>query len=330
MSRIYSLKFPVWLFFLVDPALIGVAYLIYKPLAGIVFTLLFVSVFVLGIAGFFYSGVRRYIEEKREEDKRNKKKTSWWKIILGLTGGLAFIAAFFSFGPYVFVFIFAFAILSKILPNPTNKFLQLQAILPTSSIRSMAMGLVEVKGKIRKIEFLLAPIDSRQCIGYRYIVEDIDRDRNGDIRYTTIKNVTVCNNFYIADETGEVEVKGTDLEFLWVEMADRYSNGGKRYTQYLIQEGDEMLLIGKASVENRKPIIEKEEIKKIFMIAPVGSVNKWNKYKPLLKSLIVITIVISIIAIFILLADVSLDGDTVHFHLKNIRFDRNELFNKFQ
>ncbi|MDR1896031.1 MAG: DUF1129 domain-containing protein [Prevotellaceae bacterium] len=329
LSSTYDLKFPGWLLFVVNPALIGVAYLIYKPLAGIVFALLFISIFILGIGGFFYSGIRGYIEDKRKEDKRNKKRTPWWKIILGLAGGLLFIAAFFSFGSYMFIFVFAFIIISGILPNPTNRFLQLQSVLPTSSIRSMAMGLVEVKGKIRKIEFLSAPIDSRQCIGYRYTVENMDKDKDGDTRYTTIKDVTVCNNFYIADDTGEVEVKGENLEFLWVKMSDRYSSGGKRHTQYLIQEEDEMLLIGKASVENRKTVIEKEDIRKIFMIAPAGSVNKWNKYKPLLKSLIVMTIVISVIAMFILLADVSLEGDTVHFHLKNIRFDRNELCNKF-
>ncbi len=329
LNSLFNLKFRGWLFFVLDPALIGIAYLISSPLAGIVFVFLFISVFLLAFIGMLYSGVSGYIEEKRRANWYNKKKTPWWKIILGLLGGGLFFAAFIFLGPYMFIFIIAFIVLSKILPNPTNRFLQLQSILPTSNIRSMAMGLIEVEGKVQRIDYLLAPINSKQCIGYRYTIEDIDKDSDGRTSYSIVKDITVCNDFHMVDDTGQVIVKGGDLEFLWVDMEDRYSSGGKRYTQYLLQDGDEMLLVGKASKEDQETIIEKEEIKKIFMIAPVSSVDKWNKYKPLLKFLIITTIIIAIVAMMILLANITVDGNTVHFRLNDIRFDWNELFDNY-
>ncbi len=101
---------------------------------------------------------------------------------------------------------------------------------------------------------------------------------------------------------------------------------GKRHTQYLLYEGDEMLLIGKADFQNQKTIITKEPVKDIFMIAPAASVNKWNKYKPLLKAFTITSVVIAIITMFILLADISVYGDVVHVSFKKILFDWNGIF----
>ncbi|MDU1905389.1 MAG: hypothetical protein E6772_11445 [Dysgonomonas sp.] len=316
-------KLPGWLFFVLNPALIALGFLIHKPLGGVVFLTLAISVFFIALGGWFFQFVKDTLYSIREE----RKKHPWWKVILKLLGSLALIALFFALGPYIFPVIIAIIILSKILPNSNNRFLKLQSVLPTSKIRSMAMGLVEVKGKLRKIEYLKAPIKSKPCIGYTYIIEKKKRDDNGRTKYSTISNISKCNNFFIEDETGSVEVAGEDLEFMWLDVSDSYESGGKRYSQYLITEGDEMLLIGKADREGDKVIITKEEIKKTFMMSPVGSVDRWNKYQPLLRSFLSVSIVIAIIAMIILLADISVDGNTVHFRMKEILFDWNNLWN---
>jgi hypothetical protein len=327
IRSLYELKIrPKWLLFVFNPAAIAIGTLIYKPLGLVIFLFFFISVFALAILGMSYDSIKKYIQYVKVTDKRNKKKTSLWKILLHIIISLLLLVTFFFLGPAVIIFIVLFIFLIKL--SKPNPYLQLQAILPTSVIRSMAMGLVEVKGKVKKIELLQAPIKSRACVAYRYVVEDISKDSDGHKSYSTAKDETVCNDFYMVDETGEVEIKAESLELLNIEVSDQYSNGSRRYTQYLIKEGDEMLLIGKASTENQKTIIEREEIKNIFAIAPAKFVSKWNKYKPLLNSFLTATLVIASIVVFILLADISIDENTVHFSLKNIRFDWGELFNK--
>ncbi|MEB3376208.1 hypothetical protein SFC43_34840 [Bacteroides sp. CR5/BHMF/2] len=49
--------------------------------------------------------------------------------------------------------------------------MRLQAILPTSPIRSVAMGLAEVEGNVVLKESLLAPIGDTECVAYQYEVE---------------------------------------------------------------------------------------------------------------------------------------------------------------
>ena len=315
LSSLYELKFPSWLFFVLNPALIGIAALFYKPLAGLVFVILFLSVFLLMVIGIFYSGIKGKMKDYRSE----KTKYPLWKLIASILLMIAFPIAFFLLKGNLIIIIVAIIIVSKILlPSSKNRFLQLQSILPTSTIQSMAMGLVEIAGTVKHIEYILSPINSKKCIGYRYIVEKISTDSDNKKSYSKIKDETVSNDFYIEDATGKVKIKAQNLDFLWLEENEQYSKGQKRYTQYLLLENDEVLLIGKASSDNQEVFIEKELIKNIFALAPLASVNKWNKYKPLLRSFILALILIAVLSILILWANISVDGNAVSVELKNL------------
>lgn len=79
----------------------------------------------------------------------------------------------------------------------------------TSKIRSVAIGLVEIKGKTVLKEELISPINEERCIGYNviYSVESrkpsavgysINRYRGKDYK---------SNDFYLEDETGRILVK---------------------------------------------------------------------------------------------------------------------------
>ena len=89
----------------------------------------------------------------------------------------------FSYLPLVIFVVIAILFL---LPNSKKNFLRIQASLPTSKIKSLAKGLVELQGKLIMKTPLISPIGNEECIGYYYIIEDIERDKDGKNSYTTI------------------------------------------------------------------------------------------------------------------------------------------------
>lgn len=312
LTALFGLRFKTWLFFVLNPLLILISYFINNALSGLVFVVLCASVFLLAIIGMFFRIISGTIQDIKERNKLKKKRTPWWQVLLGLTGGLILFSSFSFLGPVTFiVIVIIIVVVSKILPGSENRFFRLQGILPTAPIRSIPMGLIEVTGKVRHIEPLAAPIKSKKCTGYRYTVEDISTDSDGDKSYSTIVDETKCNDFILADDTGEVRVEGKELDLLYLELDEQYSAGSRRYTQYLLKESDEILLIGKAENTVNGNVIAKEHLKKIFALAPVATVMKYNTNKPLLRSLATMAIVLACLIAFILLADVNISDNTV-------------------
>lgn len=65
---------------------------------------------------------------------------------------IIFIVVFFATPFEVIIFIVVIIIILAVLKGTTKKnFLKLQAVLPTSKIRSLAMGMVEIQGKLAAV-----------------------------------------------------------------------------------------------------------------------------------------------------------------------------------
>lgn len=325
-SALYGVNLrPKWFFFAFNPALVGLGFLIHSGYSLLALVTLFGSVFLFAIIGMIYSSIKGN-EEEREFNRRHPKPPEpFWKKILGLVLAILLFLTFSVSGAYFFVFIFAVAIASALMPSSKSRFLKYQATLPTSKIRSMAMGLVEVQGKLVAQNLLNAPIEKTLCIGYKYVIESISRDKDGNDSYSEIFSEIKCNTFLIQDETGSVEVNPEKIEFVWIELDGRYSSGSKRYSQYLIKANDEMLIIGKASLQNNTPVIEHENIKDVFAIAPKTAVSKYNTYKPLLNSFIVFSCVLALFTAIILVSSVHVSGGNV---VVNLQMPSLNLFSK--
>lgn len=273
---------PFGLLFALFPSLILVTGIISLRLAFFVFLFIFVSTFMLIIVGTIY----REINNSKRRVKNNLPKTPSWKIIIRFVEVIAAITAFFYLGPYVFLLIISYSLLKSIVKKKSSStFFKLQSILPTSKIRSIAMGLVELEGSAKMITPIISRIGKKECIAYTYKIERIERDKDGRNSYFTISHETVCNPFLLEDETGSVEVTGENIELINLEKSDAYNSSGKRYTQSLFLNNTNIILIGKANTKNQKIRIEKEAIKDIFALAPTLKVNFWNKYQPLRQSL---------------------------------------------
>lgn len=309
-TGLYNLTLrPKWIFFALNPLLILVSYFIFPALATVMFGFLAASIFLLAIIGAIRSAIIGDPEIRRY--RKGKPKKPLWKRLVAGVGLLVFGLVFLSSGPYAFIIIFAIAFISAILPSSKNRFKKYQATLPTSKIRSMAMGLVEVEGKITTDTPLLARIEKIECIGYKYVIESISKDKDGKLSYSEIFSETVCNPFVITDETGSVAVNPDNIELIWVDLDGQYSSGSKRYSQYLLKQNDHVFIIGKASVSGNKPVIVHENIKDVFGIAPFSKVTEYNTNKPLLNSFAFFSCVLAIMVAFVLVSSITIKGEEV-------------------
>lgn len=87
--------------------------------------------------------------------------------------------------------------------------------IPTSKIRSIAMGLVEINGETvpAQKKVLKSPFSNKDCVYYDYTVEQYTRSGKRS-RWVTIRRGTDSIPFYLKDKTGSVlvEPKGADID----------------------------------------------------------------------------------------------------------------------
>ncbi|WP_025739965.1 hypothetical protein [Aquimarina pacifica] len=329
VRSLYKIKYkPIWLFFVLFPCIIIITKLITPNIVLAVFFTLFASLFILFIFGFVYRFINDVIITSRKTVNTEKKGSVLFSTITTIGVSILGLIGMFFLGPYALIFVFLFVIFKNILfPGSKDNFLKLQSILPTSKIRSMAMGLVEITGKVKMIDPIESRLEKKECIGYTYRVESISRDKDGKKSYSTIKYETICNPFLVDDTTAEAFINNKDLELLNLETDIQYSNSNKRYTQCILKNNDEVLIIGKATIGKQRHTLEKEPIKNVFGLMPVKSVSRWNILLPLRENAYQYGIVLLLAIACILIADITIENDTVLLRFNTFSFNFTELFN---
>lgn len=82
---------------------------------------------------------------------------------------------------------------------------RLIANIPTSKVRSIAVGLVEISGKAKPNRYLLeSPFTRKPCVFFQYAILEFQVDEQGRADWVTIAEKTTSNWFYLEDETGKV------------------------------------------------------------------------------------------------------------------------------
>ncbi len=94
---------------------------------------------------------------------------------------------------------------------------------PTSTIRSMAMGLVEVVGKVQRPIPLKTPLSQADCVLYRYTVERYESHGKSSEWVTVSKGDSFNSPFVIADATAKTTVFPRSCE-LMISMTYEYCN----------------------------------------------------------------------------------------------------------
>ncbi|MBU2561444.1 MAG: E3 ubiquitin ligase family protein [Nanoarchaeota archaeon] len=87
--------------------------------------------------------------------------------------------------------------------------------MPTSKVRSLAMGLAEIHGEVVPAEkkVLKSPLTGRDCVYYRYKIEE-RRSSGKNNCWVIVKSGTEMVHFFLKDNTGSVLVdpKGANVD----------------------------------------------------------------------------------------------------------------------
>jgi hypothetical protein len=97
--------------------------------------------------------------------------------------------------------------------------------IPTSKIRGIAMGLVEVKGKALPAakEIRKSPLSGKKCVYYRYLVEKLVSTGKSS-HWVTVRKGRSPEPFYLKDSTGEVMV---DPKYAELNIPKSYTSRSK-------------------------------------------------------------------------------------------------------
>ncbi len=130
---------------------------------------------------------------------------------------------------------------------------------PTSKVRSVAMGMVEVKGQAIRSHALISPMSNTPCVFYR--LTKYRRDRNNQWR---ISSVSSSDNvpFLLEDETGRVEINpagcrvsaGSKQEGIpgQVGLMRLGDDSNNKWVEEVIVDGTLLYVLGFASVRHAK------------------------------------------------------------------------------
>jgi hypothetical protein len=145
---------------------------------------------------------------------------------------------------------------------------------PTSTIRGLAMGLAEIKGKAEPAQkqILKSPFSGSDCVYYSYTIEEY-RNSGKNSHWVTIKSGNQWYPFFVRDDTGavlidpagaEVDIpadhvfnsgSGNDapLEIVQFLNSQNLSSTGlfgwnkkMRYTEFFVAPGDHLYILGSA------------------------------------------------------------------------------------
>jgi hypothetical protein len=139
--------------------------------------------------------------------------------------------------------------------------------IPTSKIRSIAMGLVEVKGKAIMDTYLKSPFLHKDCVFWKYTVEKYHSSKNSS-GWRVIRKGQSSETFYVKDDTGKVlvdparaelylnrDLRVTSLNKLSEEgktflissgVSTSFFSGKKRFTEYAIEAQNNVYIMGTA------------------------------------------------------------------------------------
>jgi|GEM_PF-123012 len=279
---------PKYILALIDAILCVAAMLFFKEYMLIMLVALFLLTFVLAILGMFIVGPILGMVSSVRNNKRSGKQTNVFQtMLLSLLSSVGFFGSFFLMGimgPILVIVIMG--IIQKARKGGTYSFYRTERQLPTSTIRSVAIGLAEIQGKTVKTQLQKAPYSSDMCIGYFSTIEKISRDKDNDKSYTTISTDKNIRPFSIQDATGKIAIDTEDLIMEAFPIHYRYESGDKRYTQYLIEDNVAVLLIGQAFWHDTLTMMmRKDDHSNLFSIIPVSVLEFKKKLRPVLQYL---------------------------------------------
>ncbi len=86
--------------------------------------------------------------------------------------------------------------------------------IPTSTVRGMAMGLVELSGLAGRETILKSPLSNESCTAYAYMVERLEHRGKSSTWVKIASGDSFQCSFFVEDDTGRVTIDPRGVEFI--------------------------------------------------------------------------------------------------------------------
>lgn len=223
----------------------------------------------------------------------------------------------------IFLLAFVLTIVFYLLENtPQKRFLKYQKSLATSKIRSVAMGLVEVEGKITAGTQLRSQLGSKSCYGSFYSEYAISKDKEGKKSYRLINSKSVIHNFTLTDNTGSINVVCEPEHFIYAGLQPHsdFESGSTRYKEYIIEGNKRYLLIGTVDSDNGTPFITRKPPHHLLGLSPSEYVTHWNNTGPFRRNLAITVAIALILVAFVFITPMEYHNGLLTLHFNQISF----------
>ncbi|MCG8710648.1 hypothetical protein JHU04_003947 [Brenneria sp. 4F2] len=234
-------------------------------------------------------------------------KTSLWNTVLKILLLMVFFSIPFL-GIYGLLPFIAIMIAMFMSSNDERRFLKYQETLPTSKIRAMTTGLVELEGQLHAQSLVKSPLSRHRCIGYYHTVHEEVRYSDGERRYRLIHQESHCQPFVLQDATGKVQVDGENLHFHLLPLAKKQRSSNRIAREYLLLSGGSYLLIGQAVRRDGEMVIIRDHYRRVFGIAPLGHLKRRGKLDGLLRTFTFYSVAIAFMVALFMTLPVEIKG----------------------
>lgn len=210
-----------------------------------------------------------------------------WKTALALVFLAGFLALMFYAPRMLVALFFPVCILVGLLASFGPNFYRTEQRLATSQIRSVAMGLVEVRGKVIECEQLISPVGGKPCAGFVWIVEDGTKDKDGDWSWSQVSAEARCNDFRLRDASGEILVIAEGIDLFGKKNPDEYDliTSSRRQGEILLTQDMDVMLIGDACErDGNTAIAQGKQRDAVFALAPTQEVENRRVLAPLRRA----------------------------------------------
>jgi hypothetical protein len=136
--------------------------------------------------------------------------------------------------------------------------------VPTSRIRSVAMGFAELAGRAKNRTPLVAPFSGIPCVYYRYLVEEERQRSRGGREWATVDRGESSDPFYLQDETGALLVDPSGAEtvlqrsYRRVERGEGWLGRRTRRSEWWIVPGQKLFVAG--TVRRLKDAVQERRV----------------------------------------------------------------------
>ena len=183
-----------------------------------------------------------------------------------------------------------------------TKHIRLERQLPTSKVGSVTVGLAEIRGKTQAMTTCISPATNTECIAY-YYEKQKKRIEDGRTKTIVLAKKTDVMPFDIVDETGRVSIDLNDLDMKKIPVTYSYDRGaGITHKEVILKNGLDVLLIGRATPQDGKIVMRKDEAHDVFNLTSYSGVKVARRLAPMFRILGIYTLLTLVLIAFIISA----------------------------